>query len=43
MPLGARPTPKALIPLGDAFRPYRSIAAWYFWRAIELARESQRA
>jgi 3-methyladenine DNA glycosylase/8-oxoguanine DNA glycosylase len=28
--------------LGDAYRPYRSIAAWYFWRAIELSRESQR-
>jgi DNA-3-methyladenine glycosylase II len=37
------PTPKVLGPLGDAYRPYRSIAAWYFWRAIELARESQRA
>ena len=36
------PTPKALGPLGDAYHPYRSIAAWYFWRAIELARESQR-
>ena len=41
--LNEAPTPKALVPLGDAFRPYRSIAAWYFWRAIELARESQRA
>jgi len=41
--LKAAPTPKALVPLGDAFRPYRSIAAWYFWRAIELARQSQRA
>ena len=41
--LDEAPTPKALVPLGDAFRPYRSIAAWYFWRAIELARESQRA
>jgi DNA-3-methyladenine glycosylase II len=37
------PTPKVLGPVGEAYRPYRSIAAWYFWRAIELARESQRA
>ena len=41
--LNEAPTPKALVALGDAFRPYRSVAAWYFWRAIELARESQRA
>jgi 3-methyladenine DNA glycosylase/8-oxoguanine DNA glycosylase len=37
------PTPKVLGPLGDVYRPYRSIAAWYFWQAIELSRESQRA
>jgi DNA-3-methyladenine glycosylase II len=30
------PTPRQLIPLGDAFRPYRSVAAWYCWRAAEL-------
>ena len=41
--LNEAPTPNALVALGDAFRPYRSVAAWYFWRAIELARESQRA
>jgi 3-methyladenine DNA glycosylase/8-oxoguanine DNA glycosylase len=29
------PTPVALGPLGDQFRPYRSIAAWYCWRAVE--------
>lgn len=29
------PTPKELGPLGDRFRPYRSIAAWYCWRAME--------
>ncbi len=36
------PAPKVLGGLGDAFRPYRSIAAWYFWRAIELSREARR-
>jgi DNA-3-methyladenine glycosylase II len=29
------PTPKQLDPLGDVFRPYRSVAAWYCWRAAE--------
>lgn len=29
------PTPKELEPLGDPFRPYRSVAAWYCWRAME--------
>jgi DNA-3-methyladenine glycosylase II len=30
------PTPKQLEPLGEPFRPYRSVAAWYCWRAAEL-------
>ena len=29
------PTPRQLTPLGDPFRPYRSVAAWYCWRAVE--------
>jgi 3-methyladenine DNA glycosylase/8-oxoguanine DNA glycosylase len=29
------PTPKQLSRLGEKFRPYRSVAAWYFWRALE--------
>jgi 3-methyladenine DNA glycosylase/8-oxoguanine DNA glycosylase len=30
-------TPSAvqLAPLGDPFRPYRSVLAWYCWRAVE--------
>ena len=28
-------TPKALEGEGDKFRPYRSVAAWYCWRAVE--------
>ncbi len=35
------PTPKVLDPLGDVFRPYRSIAAWYMWQAIHLARAGE--
>ncbi|HEY2948829.1 MAG TPA: DNA-3-methyladenine glycosylase 2 family protein [Micromonosporaceae bacterium] len=30
------PTAKQLEPLGERFRPYRSVAAWYCWRAAEL-------
>ncbi len=30
------PTPKQLESLGDPFRPYRSVVAWYCWRAAEL-------
>ena len=30
------PTPKQLDALGEAYRPYRSIVAWYCWRATEL-------
>jgi DNA-3-methyladenine glycosylase II len=32
--LSAPPTPKELAALGDPFRPYRSTAAWYCWRAV---------
>lgn len=30
------PSPKELALLGEPFRPYRSIAAWYCWRAVEI-------
>src|SRR5207248_9300451 len=30
------PSARALQPLGDPYRPYRSVAAWYCWRAVEL-------
>jgi DNA-3-methyladenine glycosylase II len=30
------PTAKQLDPLGDPYRPYRSVLAWYCWRAAEL-------
>ena len=31
--LPAPPAPRELGPLGEPFRPYRSAAAWYCWRA----------
>jgi DNA-3-methyladenine glycosylase II len=33
--LAALPTPKALQGEGERFRPYRSVAAWYCWRAVD--------
>jgi DNA-3-methyladenine glycosylase II len=35
------PTPKQLDPLGDPYRPYRSVVAWYCWRAAELYGRAQ--
>lgn len=32
------PKPRALAAYGERWRPYRSVAAWYMWRAIELAK-----
>src|SRR3981081_437837 len=29
------PTPKRLLKLGNKWKPYRSAAAWYFWRALD--------
>ena len=33
--LDEMPTPKQLGPEGDRFRPYRSLVAWYCWRAVD--------
>ena len=30
------PTPKQLDLLGEPYRPYRSVVAWYCWRATQL-------
>jgi DNA-3-methyladenine glycosylase II len=35
------PTPKQLMKFGEKWRPYRSVAAWYFWRALDAAEKSQ--
>jgi 3-methyladenine DNA glycosylase/8-oxoguanine DNA glycosylase len=34
--LSELPTERALEALGDPFRPYRSVAAWYCWRAVDI-------
>jgi DNA-3-methyladenine glycosylase II len=36
--LRAMPAPRALAAYGLRWGPYRSAAAWYLWRAVELAR-----
>jgi DNA-3-methyladenine glycosylase II len=38
-----RPTPKALRAIGERWKPYRSIAAWYLWRAANAARKTTRS
>jgi DNA-3-methyladenine glycosylase II len=30
------PTAKELEPLGDRFRPWRSVVAWYCWTAVDV-------
>ena len=35
------PTPKQLTKFGEQWRPYRSIAAWYFWRALDAPEKLQ--
>ncbi len=37
--LDEQPKPKVLAELGQAWRPYRSTAAWYLWRAADLGRQ----
>ena len=32
------PHPKVLAAYGERWKPYRSVAAWYLWRALELKR-----
>ena len=29
------PTSKQFLKIGEKWRPYRSVAAWYFWRALD--------
>jgi DNA-3-methyladenine glycosylase II len=36
--LRSLPHPRALAAWGERWRPYRSAAAWYLWRALELSR-----
>ena len=33
--LRTRPTPEKLRKMGEAWRPHRSVAAWYLWASLE--------
>jgi len=37
--LDAQPKPKELAAIGEAWGPFRTTAAWYFWRAADLAKD----
>ena len=39
----AQPTPKALRVLGERWKPYRSAAAWYLWRAAGEPKPARKA
>ncbi len=34
--LRKRPDPKRLLKIGEAWRPYRSVACWYLWQSLRL-------
>jgi 3-methyladenine DNA glycosylase/8-oxoguanine DNA glycosylase len=36
------PKPKELLRFGERWRPYRTVASWYMWRAVELAGKNAR-
>jgi DNA-3-methyladenine glycosylase II len=36
----ALPTPKELTAYAERWRPYRTVASWYMWRAVELPPEA---
>jgi 3-methyladenine DNA glycosylase/8-oxoguanine DNA glycosylase len=36
------PTPKELLKFGERWRPYRTVASWYMWRAVQLAGKDAR-
>ena len=40
--LAEMPRPKELAAYGERWRPFRSVASWYMWRALELPREDDK-
>ncbi len=36
------PEPKAILKYGKRWKPYRSTASWYLWRAVDLATKKQK-
>ncbi|MEO3473930.1 DNA-3-methyladenine glycosylase 2 family protein [Roseomonas sp. CAU 1739] len=39
--LEEQPKPRAFATIGEAWAPYRTTAAWYFWRAADLHKEGR--
>jgi DNA-3-methyladenine glycosylase II len=39
--LDAMPKPKELLAFGEKWRPYRTTACWYLWRAVDLAKAAK--
>lgn len=39
--LEQQPSPAQLREVAEAWRPWRSVASWYMWRAVDLAREGR--
>jgi DNA-3-methyladenine glycosylase II len=37
-----QPRPKELLAFGECWRPFRTTAAWYLWRAADAAKEASR-
>lgn len=40
--LAELPEPKVLLAHGERWRPYRTVAAWYLWRAADQAKEQRK-
>jgi DNA-3-methyladenine glycosylase II len=40
--LRKKPTPARMTKLGEAWRPYRSVASWYLWRSLETPPPARR-
>lgn len=41
--LDEMPSPKELLTLGEKWRPHRTTASWYLWRAVDLAKAAKPA
>jgi DNA-3-methyladenine glycosylase II len=41
--LRTMPTPKEVLRYGERWKPYRTAAAWYLWRAADRAKEAKKA
>jgi DNA-3-methyladenine glycosylase II len=37
----ALPTAKQLLKAGETWRPFRSVASWYLWRAVDLSKSAK--